>query len=213
MSRLVQPFNPLAFDPTQGSAGLPIGRHPVVIIAAEVKATQDNSGGFVELSLNIIDGPSKGATGAYRLNLYNQSQQAVEIAHKQLSAICYVTGVFQLGADGADLTALFNKPFVVDVGPQKKDPQYSEVKKVFDMNGNEPKPQGGGQPAQQQPAAGGWGGQGQAPQQQQPAQQGAAWGGQQQQPAQQQPQGGAPAWGGGQPVQQQAPGNAKPAWA
>lgn len=210
--QLIQAFNAKQYDPTQGVGSLPIGRHPVVIESSEVKANKANDGGYLQLNLRIIDGPQQGTTGAYRLNLYHSNQQTVEIAHRQLSAICHVIGVFQV----TDSSQLHNLPFLVEVGPQKNDPQYTEVKKVFDMNGNEPGKAGAGapaaQPQQQQPQGqpnGAWGGAPQG-QQQQPAG-GAAWGGQQQ-PAQQ-PNGGAPAWGGQQPAQNPAPqGGQNPAW-
>lgn len=189
--QLMNPFDATKFDPTQGGGGMPVGKHPVVIVESEVKPTKDNTGGLLELTLQIIDGPAKGQKGAYRLNLYNQSQQAVEIAHRQLSTICHAIGVFQV----QDSQQLHNIPFIVDVTLQK-DPEaakkgYTEVSRIYDRNGNEP-----GKPAQGGPA--------------QPAQGGNTWGGGQPgqgQPAQQQaPQGGNPGWGqpqGGN--QQQAP--------
>lgn len=211
--QLIQAFNAQQYDPTQGVGSLPIGKHPVIIESSEVKANKANDGGYLQLNLRIIDGPQQGTTGAYRLNLYHSNQQTVEIAHRQLSAICHVIGVFQV----TDSSQLHNLPFLIEVGQQKNDPQYTEVKKVFDMNGNEPGKAGAGaaaaQPQQQQPQGqpnGAWGGAPQG-QPQQPAG-GAAWGGQQQpaqQPAQQ-PQGGA-AWGG-QPAQNPAPQGGQPAW-
>lgn len=200
--QLIQAFNAQQYDPTQGVGSLPIGKHPVIVESSEVKANKANDGGYLQLNLRIIDGPQQGTTGAYRLNLYHSNQQTVEIAHRQLSAICHVIGVFQV----TDSSQLHNLPFLIEVGPQKNDPQYTEVKKVFDMNGNEPGKAGAGaaaaQPQQQQPQGqpnGAWGGAPQG-QPQQPAG-GAAWGGQPaQNPA---PQGGQPAWGG-QPAQQPA---------
>ena len=220
MAQLIQAFNAQQFDPTQGVGGLPIGKHPVIVDSSEVKPNKENNGGYLQLNLKIIDGPQTGTVGAYRLNLYHSNQQTVEIAHRQLSAVCHVTGVFML----QDSAQLHNIPFIVEVGPQKNDAQYTEVKKVFDINGNEPGKAGQGQaPAQpaaapqgfaqqqqqpQQPAQGF----GQPPAQQPPAQ--AAWGapaGQQQAP-QAAPQGNAPAWGQ-QPAQQPAAAPAgAPAW-
>lgn len=216
MAQLIQPFNAQQFDPTQGVGGLPIGRHPVVVESSEVKANKANDGGYLQLNLKVIDGPQQGVTGAYRLNLYHSNQQTVEIAHRQLSAVCHVVGVFNVQDSGQ----LHGIPFVIEVGPQKNDPQYTEVKKVFDINGNEPGQAGqGNAPAQPQGQQGG------APQgQQQPAQNG-GWGGQQQAPAnnggqndQNGQQGGAPAWGGNQGGNQQQPadngqnGGGAPAW-
>ena len=201
MAQLLQAFNAQQFDPTQGGGSLPVGRHPVIIESSEVKANKANDGGYLQLNVKLIDGPQTGTTGAYRLNLYHSNPQTAEIAHRQLSAICHCVGVFNVQDSGQ----LHNIPFIIEVGLQKGEEAaqkgYTEVKKVFDINGNEPGKAGQGAPAaqpQQQPAAqGGFG-------QQQPSQQPAA-----------QPQGNAPAWGGGQPAQQQpqgAPAGNAPAW-
>lgn len=137
MTKLMEAFNPKSVDPTQGVGQLPIGKHPVVIVAEEIKPNSNNDGGMLVFELQIIDGPAKGATGAYRLNLYNKSAKAAEIAHRQLSAICHVTGQFQLGPQGDDVSVLRAIPFLVEVVPQA-DTQYTEIKKVYDINGNEP---------------------------------------------------------------------------
>lgn len=174
MAQLIQPFDASKVDPSQGSSALPIGKHPVIVESSEVKPNKNNDGGYLQLNIRITDGPQAGAVGAYRLNLYHSNPQTVEIAHKQLSAICYVTGVFLL----QDSAQLHNIPFIIEVGPQKNDAQYTEVKKVFDIQGNEPGKQGHAPVAWGQPAA----------QQQQPQGNAPAWGGQQQpaqQPAQQ----------------------------
>ena len=197
MAQLIQAFNAQQYDPTQGGGSLPVGRHPVIIESSEVKANKANDGGYLQLNVKLIDGPQTGTTGAYRLNLYHSNPQTAEIAHRQLSAICHCVGVFNV----QDSSQLHNIPFIIEVGLQKGEEAaqkgYTEVKKVFDINGNEPGKAGQGAPAaqpQQQPAAqGGFG---------------------QQQPAAQ-PQGNAPAWGGGQPAQQQpqgAPAGNAPAW-
>ena len=207
MAQLLQAFNAQQFDPTQGGGSLPVGRHPCIIESSEVKANKANDGGYLQLNVKLIDGPQTGTTGAYRLNLYHSNPQTAEIAHRQLSAICHCVGVFNVKDSGQ----LHNIPFIIEVGLQKGEEAaqkgYTEVKKVFDINGNEPGKAGQGAPQaqpQQQPAAQGGFGQQQPAQQPQQPQSGAAWGGQ---PAQQpaaQPQGNAPAWGGGQPAQQPA---------
>jgi len=192
MAQLIQAFNAQQYDPTQSVGGLPVGKHPVIVESSEVKANKANDGGYLQLNLKLIDGPQTGTTGAYRLNLYHSNPQTAEIAHRQLSAICHVIGVFNV----QDSQQLHNIPFIVEVGLQKGEEAaqkgYTEVKKVFDINGNEPGKAGQGAAPAQPQGQGGFG-------QQQPAQQPAAWG---------QPQGNGPAWGG-QP--QQPAGNA-PAW-
>lgn len=204
MVQLLNGFNPMDYDPSQGGGSWPIGKHPVIIESAEVKATQDNQSGYLQLNCVITEGPNAGFKGAYRLNLYNQSAKAAEIAHRQLSAICHVTQTFQLGHDGTQVSALFGKPFVVECGYQKGEEPgpnnpdakgYTEIKRVFDMGGNEPGKQGQAQAASQgfggqQGGQQAWGGQGQGQQAdaQPQGQQGGGWGQEQGQGQQQQPQ-------------------------
>lgn len=190
MAQLIQAFNAQQYDPTQGGGNLPVGRHPLIIESSEVKANKANDGGYLQLNLKLIDGPQMGATGAYRLNLYHSNPQTAEIAHRQLSAICHVIGVFNV----QDSQQLHNIPFIAEVGLQKGEEAaqkgYTEVKKVFDINGNEPGKAGQGAAQAQPQGQGGFGQQQPAQQPQQPAQQpaaqpAAAWGQQPQQPAQQ----------------------------
>lgn len=184
---IFQPFDATTVDPTQGGGKFPVGRHLVVATANEILPTKDNSGGMLVYTLKIIDGTYKDTEAPYRLNLYNNSQKAVEIAFKQLSALCYVTGKLRI----MDPSELHNVPFFIEVGLQdaSKPDGYTEIKKVFDQNGVAPgqsapaaaapapapaanaAPQGGwaapqGQPAQpaQAAAPAGWG----APSGQQP---------------------------------------------
>lgn len=214
MAQLIKPFNAQEHDPATGIPSLPIGKHPVVITGSEVKATQANDGGYLQLDLKIIDGPQTGTTGAYRLNLYNASEKAAEIAHKQMSAICHVTG---LGSTiVTDSAMLHNLPFVIEVAFQKGHAPgtsadakgYTEVVRVLDMQGNE-----AGKQAQGQAQAGNQG-QSQAQAQNQ-AQNGGGWGqgqaqGQQQTQEQPQPQQQNQAQGQGQTTWGQGQEQAQP---
>ncbi|WUU86596.1 single strand DNA binding protein [Acinetobacter phage vB_AbaSi_W9] len=240
MAKLIAAFNPQQYDPTQGAAMLPVGRHRVVITNSEVKPTADNANGYVQFDVQIIDGDLNGVTGAYRLNLYHSSPQASEIAHRRLSALCHVCGV--LGSI-QDTAQLHNIPFMIEVVKQTKgegaEKGYTEVSKVFDANGNEPKQGGNSAAAVAQNAGqtppngngGAWGGQQQGgfntannvpvPQDNnnqggfggQQQGNGGAWGGQQNNQQQGNQQGGAPAWGGGQQQGNQQQNNGgQPSW-
>lgn len=219
-------FDATQVAPMSGGSTLSVGKHIVKIVDAELTSTKDDKGGMAVFTVEAIDpqDPDFGRTMDYRLNIHNANPKVVEIARAQLSALCHVTGVYQV----QDLQQLFGIPFMVEVANQKltADQQarkdagenvepYKEIKSVFDT--------GGAKPGQSRTNA--------APAQsaanQAAAQQGAGWGQQQQQqaPAQQaQPeqQQAAPAqqqqaaWGGAQqsaPAQQQAAwgGNAAPA--
>ena len=147
MAQLQQAFNANSVKPsTPGEGQLPISGkegHPVVIIDSEICPAKDSNNGFIKLTLEITDGPNKGQSGPYRLNIYNTSEVAVRIAYEQLSAICYVTGVMEV----SDTSMLHNIPFRAVVAQQKGNDEYTEIKGVLDVAGNPP---GQGQPAQQQ---------------------------------------------------------------
>lgn len=190
MAILPKPFNAYEVDPASVSAQLPVSDakgHLCIINASEFKPSKNNpNNGYLELTLECVDGQAKGQTGAWRLNLFHENPQTTDIANRQLSALCHVTGQMQIN----DSSQLHNIPFRAIVGLQKKqkadDPDYTEVKGVLDVNGEKP----GHKPAPQQ----------QAPNfAQQPAQPQGNF--------QQQPQSAAPAWAPqAQPPQQQVPG-------
>lgn len=215
--QLLQPFNAAQFDPTQGgTGGFPIGKHKVIAVSSEVKPTKDGNSGMVVYEAKIIEGEYTGMIGAFRFNLYSTSQQAVEIAHKQFSAFCHCVGVLNV----SDTSQTHNIPFIVEVAMQKGEEAvkkgYTEVKKFYDANGNEP-----GQAGQQQQAQNN----GFSNQQQQPQNQGGGFGQPQQQGGfgvqnnvpmnQGQPQQQNPAFGpqGNQPPQQQPQNNGGQQWA
>lgn len=147
MAQLMQAFDARQYDPSQLASQLPVGDHLVVAYQSEIKPTKDSGGGYLQYDLRIVEGPNAGATGPKRFNLYNGSQKAVEIAHRELSAMAHACGVFQI----TDSAQLHDIPFRVRVELQKGEAGskngYTEVTRIFDRNGNEP----GGQQAQQQP--------------------------------------------------------------
>lgn len=138
-TNLMTPFDPTKFDPSQATPQLPIGRHPVVIVDGKVVANKSNDGGMLVLTLKITDGPQKGSEGLLRLNLYHSNEKAAEIAHKTLSAICHATGLLQTITNTQQL---YGKPFVIDVDFQQAEEArakgYTEVRRIYDMQGNEP---------------------------------------------------------------------------
>lgn len=225
MAQLQTAFDATQYDPTQTSGGLPVGKHKVIIEKSEIKTTKAGDGGYLQVEMKVVEGPAAGATGANRYNIYNPSQEAKDIAHRQLSALCHCIGVYNI----QDTTQLHGIPFIVDValqGGEGGEKGYTEVKKVFDVNGNEPEKAGQGTAPQQTqqtqaPQQGGqnWGGQAQntQPPQQNGGQQWGAPAGQQNAPA---PTQEAPAnQGWQQQGNQQAPaggaapaGNGNPPW-
>lgn len=213
-------FNSQQYTPQYGGGGgLPAGpngedvMYKVMLVGSQAENTTDNfgqvKGGYLAFELAAIEGPLQGTKQIDRINLHHTNPKVVEIANKQLSAYCHVLGKFQFN----DTAELHNIPFMVKIGLQKapNPNNYTEVKAIYDINGNEPGKAGSGpqanqgQPPQAPPSgppAGGvqpqgqWGGGAPQGQQQQPPQgqpqgQGGGWG---------QPQGGQPQGGQGYPV-------------
>jgi hypothetical protein len=100
MAQLFQtPFDANTVKPNEAFEPLPAGWYNARIIASEAKPTKDNSGGYLELQLEIIDGEHANRKVFDRLNLWNGGANAVkvcEIAQRQLSAYCHATGVLIL---------------------------------------------------------------------------------------------------------------------
>lgn len=145
-------FNATQYTPRYDStAGLAAGRHPVVIADSTFKPTKDSTPSdprsFLELKLVAIDGPSKGGSIPDRLNIQHPNQQTVTIAYSQLAAYCAVTG--RQGFN--DTSELHNIPFLIEVGPQRNNEQYMEVKGVYFLDGRSASDVGA---APQQPAQG-----------------------------------------------------------
>lgn len=112
-------FNAEKIDPQAPREAIPPGDYPAIIVESEKKPTKAGTGSFIELKMQIIDGPYKGRHQWDRLNLWNPSEQAVAIAQATLSAICHAVGVMQ----PRDTSQLHNKPLLVSVGTRKDDKQ------------------------------------------------------------------------------------------
>lgn len=199
-------FDAMQYQPKQVGETHPVGKFPFKIAHTEITETKDKTGGMLVVTFRTPVGELP-----FRYNLWNASPKAVEIAHGQLSALCYATGIFKVdwSNEGA---ALRNGEGMIEVGYQKgqepsaENPQggYTEVKRVYDRNGNEPG-KAAPQPHPQQVQPNAWP---QKPQEQpqaqpqaQPQGNGGGW---PQSPPQAQPQAEKPAWSQG-PSGQQAP--------
>lgn len=191
-------FNANQFEPNQGGGGIhpPAQKVPFRITNTEIKENSAKDGGYFKVEFTSPMG-----VVFQNYNIWNKTPKAVEIAHGQLSALCRAVNIYQIdwSNEGA---ALRGAQGLMDVGYQKgEEPSpdnpnakgYTELKRVYDMAGNDPSKPGQAQQPQVQPA-----------QQAQPQQVAA-------QPMTQQPNG---AWGapnGGQPQQSQPQQNGAPA--
>jgi hypothetical protein len=117
---------------------VPAGEYEVAIVSSVVETTKDKLGKFLKLELAVLNGQYQNKKIFDRLNLWNKSAQATEIARGTLSAICRAVGVMT----PEDSSALHNKPMRVKV-VVKKSPEFgesNEVKAYKPRNGAPPAP-------------------------------------------------------------------------
>lgn len=104
-------FNAANVSPSVAYAPLPAGDYQAIITESETKATKDGQGQYLQLKLQIQGGEFAGRVLFDRLNLWNNNQQAQEIAQRALSAICHAVGILQVG----DSQELHNRPLIATV--------------------------------------------------------------------------------------------------
>lgn len=191
----VKNFDATNIPPQQMGDKHPVGMFQFQITDTFGKANKDTPGGQFVVELTSPVGKVFN-----RYNLWNASEQAREIAHKELSALCHACGIFKLSFENLDPKDYGRElrgargSMKVDLQDNSKPDGYIEVKKIFDINGNEPGKSGAN--AQPQP-------------QKQPEPQNGSWGNQQQQ----QPQQGSGGWSQGPKMDQQPQGGGgSPPW-
>lgn len=118
-------FDAGAVAPNEGFDVLPAGEYDVVIVSSVVEPTSKGDGKFLKLKLQVLNGEFQNRRLWDRLNLWNPSAKAVEIAKGTLSAICRAVGVLTPG----DSSELHNKPLRVKVKVEKSE-EYGEQNKV-----------------------------------------------------------------------------------
>jgi hypothetical protein len=106
------------FDATQVEPGSAMtadpefnGWHLMHIVDSQWKAAKSNNGEFLELTVQVIGGKYNNRKLWKRLNLVNVNTQAVEIAERELSALCHALGVLR----PSDSAELHNRPFMGNV--------------------------------------------------------------------------------------------------
>ncbi len=104
-------FDSSVVPPSTDFAPVPSGEYEAIITDSDVKPTTSGTGEYLELTHQIISGPFSGRLVWARLNLKNDNTQTVEIAQRNLSAICHATCVMA----PSDSVQLHNIPMLIRV--------------------------------------------------------------------------------------------------
>lgn len=89
-------FDARTVQPDTGMEPVPTAWYNVMADASEKKPTNDGQGEYLEVRYNILDGQYRGRKLFSRFNTKNNNAQAMDIAYRQLSALCHATGVLVL---------------------------------------------------------------------------------------------------------------------
>ncbi len=101
----------------QEFSALPEGQYVVIATASEMKPTKRGDGAYLQIAFEVLEGTYRGRKLWARLNLKNSNQTAVDIAQRELGAICRAVGVIKPNDSGE----LHNKPLAVTVGVEIDD--------------------------------------------------------------------------------------------
>jgi len=148
MSMNLSGFDANTVEPNATYEPIPAGWYKAVFSQSEEKPTKAQTGSYLQLTAEIIEGEYQGRKLIERLNLNNPNSTAVEIAQRTLSAICRAIGVMT----PRDSTDLHDKPFMVKVKVKPGDGNYgpsNEIAGYEATNGGSAAPT----PAQAAPAA------------------------------------------------------------
>ncbi len=116
---------------------LPKGDYLGMITDSEMKDTKAGDGKYLQLTWEIVEGEAKGRSLWSRLNLENKSQQAVDIAKRELGDICKAIGVLR----PKDSMDLHGKLVVLSVSVKKRNDtgeRTNDIKGYKAANGSAP---------------------------------------------------------------------------
>jgi len=112
-------FDATQVEPTADFEHVPAGRYIAEITDSDMRDNSKGTGEYLWLEFTILDGPYAGRKLWAQLNLVNPSTQAVEIAQRELSAICHASDKLRV----QDSMELHNIPMEINV-KVKSDPEY-----------------------------------------------------------------------------------------
>lgn len=119
-------FDANQVEPNAVLEPLPAGWYQAVFTASEEKPTKAQTGSYLQLTCEIIDGQYRGRKVIERLNLNNPNEQAREIASRTLSAICRAVGVMTPRRS----EDLLDRPFRVKIAVKPGDGQYGPSNEI-----------------------------------------------------------------------------------
>lgn len=130
-------FDSTVVEPATGRFELlPVNDYLAVISESAMADNKKTKGKHLSVTWTVIEGDYKDRKVFSNLNLVNDNEQTVEIAQRELSAICRATGVLH----PKDSSELHDKPVVISVGIRKGSNGYEDsnvIRKFSRVDGKE----------------------------------------------------------------------------
>lgn len=127
-------FDARNVEPDQGRGDpIPAAWYNMAMVESEIKPTGGGTGHALATQFAVLDGLHKGRRVFFNMNIKNANAQTVEIAYKQLSAICHAAQRLTVG----DTTELHNIPVKCRVKIRMgdlKDPQNPQGERYDPSN-------------------------------------------------------------------------------
>lgn len=117
-------FNAEDVEPNTAYDAVPPGWYTAIITESEWKETRAGTGRYLALTIEIAEGTYANRKIWANLNLDNPNEKAVEIAQRDLSAICRAVGVLR----PKNSEELHFKKLEIKVATQKDNADRNEVK-------------------------------------------------------------------------------------
>ena len=136
-------FNANNVEPATDFDPIPAAKYLAVITNSEFKPTKNNSGNYLELTFQVIDGQYKNRLLWARLNLDHPNETTAKISRGQLSAICKAVGVLT----PKDSAELHNLPLMINVKVKKRNDTGELVNEIKGYSGRETAPAQNSTPA------------------------------------------------------------------
>lgn len=133
-------FDASQVEPSGSIDVVPPGRYNVIITDSDYVATKSGTGHYLKLTFKIIEGDYVNRLVWANLNLDNPNTKAVEIAQRELSAICHAVDVLSF-KDTSDLHGI---PLSAQVKIRKGTDGYDDqntisgFKSVAESDGSDP---------------------------------------------------------------------------
>ena len=125
------PNEPNRFEP------LPRGDYECIVIDTNIKDTKAGTGKYIEVTLQVVDGPASGRRLWDRLNYDNPSRPAMEMAKESLDKLCIAVG---LTGKMQHTEQLHDIPLIVSVDIDRKDETRNRIGDYLKLGGTSSKP-------------------------------------------------------------------------